>query len=48
VRHRTGRYAACGALRAVYGNRFPAPEEKRLSGPLPSGLLGDVMLAILP
>ena len=30
-------------LRAVYGNRFPAPEEKRLMAePAPSGLIGNV------
>ena len=33
------------SLRAVYGDRFPAPEEKRLlSGPVPSGLIGPITL----
>lgn len=32
-------------LRAVFGNRFPAPEEKRLlAEPLPSGLIGNLTL----
>jgi hypothetical protein len=34
-----------GALRAVHGARFPAPEEKQLmEGPAPSGLMGRVLL----
>jgi hypothetical protein len=33
------------ALRAVYGERFPDPEEKRLmSEPAPSGIIGRIML----
>lgn len=33
------------ALRAAYGDRFPAPEEKRVAkGPVPSGLIGAVMI----
>jgi hypothetical protein len=33
------------ALHAVYGERFPAPEEKHLmSQPAPSGLIGDLLL----
>lgn len=35
-----------GPLRAKYGNRFPAPEEKRLmKEPAPSGIIGKVWLA---
>lgn len=38
--------ADLAALRRAYGNRFPAPEEKRLvPTPLPSGLIGTVELA---
>ena len=34
-------------LRAVYGNRFPAPEEKQLmSEPAPSGLIGPLRVLI--
>jgi hypothetical protein len=33
------------ALRAVYGNRFPAPEEKKtIREPVPSGLLGAIAI----
>jgi hypothetical protein len=36
-------------LRAAYGNRFPAPEEKRVSPtPAPAGLVGQVELRIAP
>jgi hypothetical protein len=36
-----------GPLRAVYGDRFPAPEEKRLvKEPAPSGLIGPVRLRV--
>lgn len=36
------------ALRAVYGERFPAPEEKSLmSEPAPSGLIGPLTLVIV-
>lgn len=36
-------------LRAVYGARFPAPEEKSLvKEPLPSGLIGGLVLRIAP
>jgi hypothetical protein len=32
-------------VQAVYGDRFPAPEEKKLmSEPAPSGLIGSVVL----
>ncbi|HLK57881.1 MAG TPA: glycosyl hydrolase [Chthonomonadaceae bacterium] len=35
------------SLRAVYGNRFPDPEEKKLmSAPAPSGLIGAPLLLI--
>jgi hypothetical protein len=34
-----------GALRAVHGARFPAPEEKQLmERPAPSGLIGRLLL----
>jgi glycosyl hydrolase family 106( putative alpha-L-rhamnosidase) len=37
--------ADLAALRREFGNRFPAPEEKRLvTSPLPSGLIGTVEL----
>jgi len=36
-------------LRAVYGNRFPDPEEKQVAKePAPSGLIGPVRLRVVP
>ena len=36
-------------LRFLYGDRFPAPQEKKLlSEPLPSGLIGDIELLTSP
>jgi hypothetical protein len=37
-----------GPLRAKYGARFSAPEEKKVAGPAPSGLAGRVWLEIKP
>lgn len=35
-----------GPLRARFGARFPAPEEKKVAGPAPSGLIGRVWLEV--
>jgi hypothetical protein len=33
-----------GPLRARFGNRFPDPQEKKVSTPIPPGLIGTVYL----
>jgi hypothetical protein len=35
-----------GSLRAKFGARFSAPEEKKVAGPAPSGLIGAVWLEV--
>jgi hypothetical protein len=37
-----------GPLRAIFGARFPAPEEKKIAGPAPSGLIGAVWIETRP
>ncbi len=37
-----------GPLRAKFGARFPAPEEKKIAGPAPSGLIGAPWIEARP
>jgi hypothetical protein len=37
-----------GPLRAKFGVRFPAPEEKKMASPAPSGLIGAVWIEARP